>query len=801
MKRTPTIIISFLFITLGNYVFSQLETFQKEYETKYFTHCYDIASTPDGGYLLSGIQDMPTANPNNLTPYITKLDCQGEPEWTKRYAATSGLNNSGHKVAVISESEYVLLSSTGVTGTFNILVVKMDASGNTVWAKEYGGNSEDRPGDVIVLSDGNLAVVGSTKSFGANVGTPYSDIYALKINSATGDIMWSATFGITNATSDGYAVVENDLGGIAITGRVFESSTVATWAPIIQLDANGNYVSTTFYGMNDRNTMGLGLRRSEDGGYLLSGSSNILGVDWFDSRQYPHVIKTDASGGIVWGRVLEGTPNASGLGGIAYSPVDNGDTVAVVAETYHYVNVTQDPTKRILYLLDSGNGSLINARQYNLEGGQFPSMDYDLSGGYIVGAMTDEHIGSGPNDQWWNGPIVNKLDASFNSGCNETDRTSVTTAHSPTFTANTSIQFDIIGTGGNAVNLPAAADSFAVHLPVVETFCEAEHNVTSNLILPTLGCDGMVANFDANLSYGIFDITWDFGDNSGTITVPNNDTISHVYADTGSYFVQATVVMCDTTFTLSGTVITVPQDSDATITQIDDLCEDESLLLSAATSGGNWSGNGITDTVAGSFDAIQAGTGTHQIVYTLPGNCGDSDTIDVVVHPNPNADAGTDTTIVFGGEASLQYTGTSGQLSWSPSASLDCSTCESSIASPTQTTTYTVSVVDSNGCTNEAQVIVLVNNDANIFIPNIFSPNGDFDNDIFYVYGGQLQQVEFFIFDRWGEQVFFTDDILIGWDGNFKGQPAQSGVYVYRFSATDFEGNHLSFSGNITLVR
>jgi hypothetical protein len=102
--------------------------FQKEYETKAFTHCYDIAPLPDGGFLLSGIQDVPTFSAPG-TPYITKVDCTGEPEWTKRFEAVSGLNNTDHEVAVISEDEYVLLSSRGSTGNFDILVAKLDAEG------------------------------------------------------------------------------------------------------------------------------------------------------------------------------------------------------------------------------------------------------------------------------------------------------------------------------------------------------------------------------------------------------------------------------------------------------------------------------------------------------------------------------------------------------------------------------------------------------------------------------------------------------------------------------------------------
>ena len=86
-------------------------------------------------------------------------------------------------------------------------------------------------------------------------------------------------------------------------------------------------------------------------------------------------------------------------------------------------------------------------------------------------------------------------------------------------------------------------------------------------------------------------------------------------------------------------------------------------------------------------------------------------------------------------------------------------------------------------------------------VPLAFSPNDDGNNDILYIYGGQIATVSLDIYDRWGELVFSTKTQDKGWDGNFNGKKAASGVYVYKLRATFTDGDSFSKSGDITLVR
>ena len=88
-----------------------------------------------------------------------------------------------------------------------------------------------------------------------------------------------------------------------------------------------------------------------------------------------------------------------------------------------------------------------------------------------------------------------------------------------------------------------------------------------------------------------------------------------------------------------------------------------------------------------------------------------------------------------------------------------------------------------------------------VFVPNAFSPNGDGKNDILYVRGEVIREVSFKVYDRWGEKVFETNDLTRGWDGTFRGQPCEPGVYDYHLQVTCLGMKRYFKKGNVTLLR
>lgn len=140
---------------------------------------------------------------------------------------------------------------------------------------------------------------------------------------------------------------------------------------------------------------------------------------------------------------------------------------------------------------------------------------------------------------------------------------------------------------------------------------------------------------------------------------------------------------------------------------------------------------------------------------------------------------------------------------WSPTTSLSCIDCTDPVASPRETTTYSVNLEDSDGCLGSASIQIKVLKDENsVFVATAFTPNGDGENDILFVRSPRIATLDFHLFDRWGQEVFTTTDINVGWDGkDKKGKDANVGVYVYYCDVVLTNGTERTIKGNVTLLR
>jgi gliding motility-associated-like protein len=231
------------------------------------------------------------------------------------------------------------------------------------------------------------------------------------------------------------------------------------------------------------------------------------------------------------------------------------------------------------------------------------------------------------------------------------------------------------------------------------------------------------------------------------------------------------------------------------------ICLGDAITISAT-------GNGTYLWSTGETTQSITAAPTNDSLYIVSSNnaCGsDSDSIWVLVNLPPSASAGADITIYLGESVPLNGSG-GPAYSWVPTTGLDCPTCENPTASPLETTTYYLTVTDPLGCSITDTVVVTVDITKMIFISNIFSPNGDAENDIFYVQGLGIQELNMIIFDRWGEKVFENtgfqaDDKDTGWDGTFKGKLMNPAVFVYMVTGTFIDGSEINEKGDLTLVK
>lgn len=115
---------------------------------------------------------------------------------------------------------------------------------------------------------------------------------------------------------------------------------------------------------------------------------------------------------------------------------------------------------------------------------------------------------------------------------------------------------------------------------------------------------------------------------------------------------------------------------------------------------------------------------------------------------------------------------------------------------------YTVTlVVKNNGPCFDTLTKEICVSDQVFFIADIFSPNGDGANDIFYVRSSEAEELSFRVFDRWGKMVFESNDVEKGWDGTYKGKELESGIYFWYVTMKTVGGEELNEKGDVTLKR
>lgn len=145
---------------------------------------------------------------------------------------------------------------------------------------------------------------------------------------------------------------------------------------------------------------------------------------------------------------------------------------------------------------------------------------------------------------------------------------------------------------------------------------------------------------------------------------------------------------------------------------------------------------------------------------------------------------------------------------WAIPDSIVCNNCASFTTVPPGSTTYTVTAVNSDNCQATASVNVQVSTDRPVYIPNIFSPNGDGINDEFFIpFSPAMTEItELKIFDRSGSLVFEAfniaqgEELLKAWDGEFNGTKIRQGVFVISAQILFVDGQELPYQSDVTLI-
>ena len=144
---------------------------------------------------------------------------------------------------------------------------------------------------------------------------------------------------------------------------------------------------------------------------------------------------------------------------------------------------------------------------------------------------------------------------------------------------------------------------------------------------------------------------------------------------------------------------------------------------------------------------------------------------------------------------------------WLPQGTKACDTCQTIDVSPSKNQWYAIKV-SKDGCVAIDSINIKVLNQKLVYMPNIFSPNGDKINDLYrpYCAEGVVEIESFQIFDRWGTLVYEAQhynatDTSIGWDGTYKNIPAKRDVYTYTLQVRLRNGQTQSYLGDVFLLK
>ncbi|TND10447.1 MAG: hypothetical protein FD123_89 [Bacteroidetes bacterium] len=305
------------------------------------------------------------------------------------------------------------------------------------------------------------------------------------------------------------------------------------------------------------------------------------------------------------------------------------------------------------------------------------------------------------------------------------------------------------------------------------------------------------------------------GSNGSSTITPSGGTGPYTYNWTPSGGTAATASSLGT----GSYTCTITDANGCTGTQIVTITEPAAIAVTSTTSPGCGTGSGGASAAAtggtGIFTyawtpsggsspvAANLADGTYTCTATDANGCTATTVVTITNFAAATAAITGNTSITIGTSTALTATGGI-VYAWSPPLGLSCLNCANPTASPASTTTYCVDITDANGCSDSACVTITVDGDCGeVMVPNAFSPNSDGSNDVLCIYGKQcISEVEFVIYDRWGEKVFTTTDPNACWDGTMKGggEVLTSAVFVYYLRATLLNGETVTRKGNVSLV-
>lgn len=254
------------------------------------------------------------------------------------------------------------------------------------------------------------------------------------------------------------------------------------------------------------------------------------------------------------------------------------------------------------------------------------------------------------------------------------------------------------------------------------------------------------------------------------------------------------------------------------------ICSGSTVTLMASADGAtaySWYATATSNTVIASGSSFTSGPinsdTSFYVVATNANGCtsGRGQASITILKPLPapvvSVTATTPTSVTFGwtavtGATAYQVSTDGGATFTNPSSGANGLTHTITGLEPGQTVSIQVRALGSNSCQTGVLSDKVQGTTANplgdqVFVPNVFTPNGDGRNDYFRPFGNTMTSAEMWIFSQWGNQIFHTLDGIRGWDGTAGGKPQPVGPYIYIIKVTLNDGTVITKKGAVNLIR
>lgn len=744
--------------------------------------------------------------------------------------------------------------------TADIFVAKFNPNGQLIWGTYYGSEGPERSLQVESDVQNNIYISGWTASrmnfatngaFQTNYGGGTADVFVGKFNPG-GQVLWMTYFGGANEEY-GDAMYVNSSGDVFLSGTTSSSNNISNNGTTFNgdhdvflsfFDTNGNRRLSTYYGGSGYE-IAFRLQQSSNGNVWMTGHTNSANNIVNNTN---NVYKSQLSGGLdafvtefdQTGRVLQSTyfggnrneesygividrqnavyisgktesTNEIGFGNPAFQTF-GGDADGFLAKfaPCPALNVTINVNNRNICQGDQLQLATDVARSYRWQG---PSGYADTTRTPVINNITAANAG------------IYAVTVTDQNGCTGTDTIMVTVLALPvTIVSSNSpvcmggeIRLQLSGGVSYQWSGPNGFTS-SVQNPVITAVTQNNSGLYRVMVTGANTCikrDSVLVAVSGQLNISI----------SSNNPVCTGDSVRITTTGGGSSFIwsgpsgysssQRNPIFLARDTTLSGTyTLTVNDQGGCSLTrQIDirvlpkprvmisgrdSICQNNSVTLTATGIGTKiWNTGSTTDQIT-----VSPSQATLYSLTVVQNGCRDSAQFRVNVIRNPQINlTATSQQVQRGQNIQLSATGAQWYV-WRPSDVLSCADCDTTIANLEQSTEICVQGINQHGCTADTCITIEVQQNCDIVLPNIISPNQDNTNDAWCSLSKDcISTQSVYIYDRWGNKIYSTEGVEVCWNPSESNLDLQNQVFTYILKITLSDGKEKIKTGSITLVK